>query len=320
MKYRKLGKTGFRVSEIGFGAWGIGGEMWKGGDDSTALAALHEAAEQGINFFDTALAYGKGHSEILIGRLLRETKQTIKVATKVPPRNKRWPSSGTLTEAFPAQHIIDCAHESLRNLGVERIDLLQLHVWNETWFEGSDWQDALGRLKRDGKISSCGVSIDDHRPDSALPLVRSGLIDTVQVIYNIFDQSPVDRLFPACLENQVGVIVRVPFDEGALTGKMSPDTHFSRRDWRSRYFRDDRKQQVVDRVESLLKDLGADSSQLPAIALRFCLAQEAVSTVIPGMRTLEHVRSNAEVSNEPLLMEQMLAVLRQHSWQKNFYS
>jgi aryl-alcohol dehydrogenase-like predicted oxidoreductase len=320
MHYRQLGRTGYKVSEIGFGAWGIGKQMWVGAEDKESFRALHQAVDRGVNFVDTALAYGDGYSENLVGRFLRERKQRIYVATKVPPKNRIWPARGSLEEVFPPEHIIGCAETSLRNLKIETIDLLQLHVWDPSWFKEDSWYEVLRKLRDQGKISFFGISINDHEPNSALELVRSGKVDSVQVIYNIFDQSPEDQLFALCQQNNVGVIARVPFDEGALTGDITPETRFPKKDWRNYYFKGDRKQQVFERVGKLKGVLDGEAKTLPELALKFCLSHPAVSTVIPGMRTAAHVESNVGVSEAPRLSAQMIQKLRQHRWEKNFYS
>ena len=260
MRYRKLGRTGYEISEIGFGAWGIGKQMWRGAEDSESLRALHRAVDQGLNFIDTALAYGTGHSERLVSRVLQEHGEQIYVATKVPPKNQIWPAQGALEEVFPRDHIVQCVEASLRNLRRERIDLLQLHVWDPTWNEDSQWYETLTELQARGKVAHFGISINDHQPNSALELVRSGKVDSVQVIYNIFDQTCEDKLLPLCLEKGVGVIARVPFDEGALTGNITPETRFSKKDWRNFYFQGDRKRQVHDRVQRLHKLFGGGKS------------------------------------------------------------
>jgi len=321
MRMRKLGRTGLTVSEIGFGAWGIGGSMWQGGDDGEASRALHAAADRGVNLYDTALVYGDGHSEKLIGRFLRDRSETMVVASKIPPKNGRWPArQGTpLKEAFPYEHIIASTEQSLKNLGVERIDIQQFHVWTDDWTEMPEWYDAISALKEAGKIRFFGISINDHQPESALAIGKSGKVDTFQVIYNIFDQTPEDQLFPICREHQVGVIVRVPFDEGALTGTISPATTFPPGDFRNRYFRGGRKQEVVEHVERLRPLLGAESVTLPDLALRFCLQDDVVSTVIPGMRTVTHVEANASVSDGRKLSPSLAAELKNHRWDKNFY-
>jgi aryl-alcohol dehydrogenase-like predicted oxidoreductase len=321
MKYRTLGRTGLEVSEISFGAWGIGGGMWQGSDDAEALGALHKAVDLGINFIDTALAYGEGHSERLIGRFLKERKERVYIATKIPPKNQLWPArKGSLvTESFPKSYIIECSEKSLKNLGVNCLDVQQFHVWLDEWLHQGDWWDAILKLKEQGKIKAFGVSINDHAPETALELGRSGLANTFQVIYNIFDQSPEEKLFPLCLEKNIGVIVRVPFDEGSLTGKVTPETTFPDRDWRNRYFRGDRKMQVWERMQRLQKLLDGEAKTLPELALRFCLSNPVVSTIIPGMRTVNHVQTNAAVSDGRLLSDALRTELRHHSWQRNFY-
>ncbi len=295
--------------------------MWVGSDDQESLAALRRALELGLNFIDTALAYGNGHSERLVGQVVREASQTVYVATKVPPKNLLWPARPGIgiREVFPYDYVIRCTEQSLRNLGLDHIDLQQLHVWNPEWIHEEEWRRAFEDLKRSGKVRFVGVSINDHQPDSALELIETGLIDTVQVIYNIFDQTPERRLFPLCLERNIGVLARVPFDEGALTGQITAQSEFDPRDFRSRYFRGDRKRQVEERVAALRRDLAGVEGDLPEIALRFCLSHPAVSTVIPGMRKVKHVEANLAVSDKGPLPEAVLAVLRKHAWEKNFY-
>ena len=320
MKYRTLGRTGFRVSEIGYGAWGIGGSQWLGGTDDESLKALHRAIELGVNFIDTALAYGDGHSEKLVGQVVRETRQRIYVATKVPPKNLLWPARPgiPISEVFPYDYILRCAHESLSNLKMDTVDLLQLHVWNPEWIHTDDWRRALDDLKRSGKARAVGISINDHQPDTALEIIRTGHIDTVQVIYNIFDQSPEPNLFPLCRQENIGVLARVPLDEGALTGNITPDTTFPPGDFRNEYFAGDRKRQVAEHVAALRRDLPPNGS-LPDIALRFVLSNPAVSTVIPGMRSVRHAESNAALSDKGPLPAETMAVLKRHVWEKNFY-
>jgi aryl-alcohol dehydrogenase-like predicted oxidoreductase len=322
MRYRKLGRTNLEVSEIGFGAWGIGGKQWLGGSDEESLRALRRAVELGLNFIDTALAYGDGHSERLVGQVLREARTRVWVATKVPPKNRLWPARPGIgiQEVFPYDYIIRSTEESLRNLGVETIDLQQLHVWNPEWLESDVWRRAFEDLKRSGKVRFVGVSINDHQPDSALELIRTGRIDTVQVIYNIFDQTPERNLLPLCTECNIGVIARVPFDEGSLTGTITETTRFDPEDFRAYYFRGDRKRQVVERVAALQRDLAAVEGTLPEIALRFCLSHPAVSTVIPGMRKVRNVEVNCAVSDKGPLDERVLQILRRHAWNRNFYS
>jgi aryl-alcohol dehydrogenase-like predicted oxidoreductase len=322
MRYRTLGRTGLKVSEIGFGAWGIGKSMWLGAQDAESLKALHRAADLGVNFIDTAIAYGDGHSERLVGQFVKERKERIIVATKIPPKNGRWPAAKDtpLADAFPADYIIERTETSLRNLGVDSIDLQQLHVWTDSWVDEPEWYTALTKLRRDGKIRFFGVSINDHDPASAMKLVASGKVDAVQVIYNIFDQSPEQKFFPLCQKMSVGVLARVPLDEGGLTGTITATTTFPEGDWRNNYFRGDRKRRVAERVERLRPLLGPESGTIAELALRFCLHDPAVSTVIPGMRSVANVEANCAVSGGRPLKPETVAALRKHAWKRNFYS
>ena len=319
MKYRTLGRTGYSISEIGFGTWGIGKQLWVGAEDSESLKALHHAVDRGLNFIDTALAYGEGHSERLVGQVLEDREERIYVATKVPPQNKRWPASGSLEEVFPHHHIIQSAEASLRNLGVETLDLLQLHVWSPSWIQDNQWFEAVSELKEKGKIAHFGVSVNDHQPETVEELVRSGRIDTIQVIYNIFEQAPEDRLLPLCQEKEVGVIARVPFDEGALTGSITAETKFPKKDWRNFYFQGDRRDQVQEHIQELKTLLDGEARTLPDLALKFCLHHPVMSAVIPGMRSVGHVEANLAVSDQAPLSEEMIGKLREHRWDKNFY-
>lgn len=322
MQYRKLGRTGFEISEIGYGAWGVGGKQWLGGNDEESVAALRRALELGLNFIDTALAYGDGHSEQLVGRLAREAPGKVYVATKIPPKNQRWPARpGTpVDQVFPYDYVIRSTEESLRNLKADTIDLQQLHVWNPEWLISDEWRRALEDLKSSGKARAVGISINDHQPDSALGLIETGVIDTVQVIYNIFDQTPKRNLFPLCRKHSIGVLARCPLDEGALTGAITEAAEFERGEFRYFYFRGDRKKQVVEHVSALKKGLEGVPGTLAEIALRFCLSQPAVSTVIPGMRRVRNVESSLGVSKQGPLEARILEALRKHAWEKNFYS
>jgi len=321
MKYRKLGRTGFEISEMGYGAWGIGGHQWLGADDRKSLAALRRAIELGLNFIDTALAYGEGHSEQLVAQVVRDAGRQIYVATKVPPKNYLWPAQPGIgiEQVFPYNHILRSTEQSLKNLRVEAIDLQQLHVWNPEWIDRDEWRRAFEELKRSGKVRAVGISINDYQPDSALEIIETGLIDSVQVIYNIFDQSPARRLFPLAQQHDIGVIARVPLDEGGLTGKIDEETTFPDGDFRNEYFRGDRKKQVREHVESIERDLGSIPGSLPALALRFCLSHLAVTTVIPGMRTLKNAEANCAVPDKGPLPAETLAILQRHAWDRNFY-
>jgi aryl-alcohol dehydrogenase-like predicted oxidoreductase len=316
MRYRKLGRSDLEVSELGYGAWGIGAAHWIGADDDVSRAALRAAIAAGVNFIDTALGYGDGHSESLVGEIVRAASETIYVATKIPPRNGKWPAEpgDDIAEMFSRAWITEATETSLRNLGLDTIDVQQLHTWTDDWVRRGDWADAVAALKQAGKIRLFGVSIRNHDPASVLELVRSGLIDTIQVIYNIFDQSPEDELFDAALERGVGVIVRVPFDEGGLTGRIRPDTTFPDGDFRNGYFAGDRKRETYERVQTITADLGIAEDEIASVALRFCLSQEAVSTVIAGMRAFENVSRHVAATEEPPLDAAQLAKLRAHRW------
>ena len=321
MHYRRLGSTGLEVSEVGYGAWGIGKDAWLGAEDDESIRALHRAIDLGLNFIDTALVYGEGHSEMLVGRVVRERDETVYVATKVPPTNREWPARPGLRveEVFPGSYVKECTETSLKNLGLETIDVQQLHVWQDEWVGEGDWIEAVEDLKKEGKIRFFGVSINDHEPENAVKLIETGVVDTVQVIYNVFDQSPEDELLPMCLERGVGVIVRVPFDEGGLTGRVTPGTEFEEGDFRNEYFRGDRKREVYERVQRIAEDLGVEVDEVPGIALRYVLSHPAVSTVIPGMRSMRNVERNIAVADGRGLPEEQVRKLKAHRWVRNFY-
>jgi len=321
MQYRTLGRTGMEVSEIGYGAWGISGHMWIGAKDDESLRALEAAIGAGLNFIDTALAYGDGKSETLVGEVHRRHPK-VAIATKVPPKNYVWPAQPgvPISEVFPLDWILSCTERSLQHLGVDCIDVQQLHVWSPEWLDNDDWRIGAERLKREGKIRFFGISVNDHHPESVMSAVRTGLIDTIQVIYNVFDQSPDDALLPLCEEMNVGVIARCPFDEGSLTGNITPETTFPPDDWRNNYFRGDRKQQVWDRAQKLRPVVEPHATSLPDAALRFCLSHPAVSTVIPGMRSTKHALENCASSDRGPLPHPVLQELRKHRWVRNFYS
>jgi aryl-alcohol dehydrogenase-like predicted oxidoreductase len=323
MRHRIFGRTGWRVSEIGYGAWPIGGGMWEEVPAARAREALHAALDAGVDFFDTALTYGMGLSERLVGEVLREAgaRERVRVATKVPPLSRIWPASPEvpLRDAYPAHWIRECAEQSLDNLDIGPIDLLQLHTWTDAWTDEPEWYDALSALRDEGKIRAFGVSVNDHDPASALRVTRSGKIDSIQVIYNIFDQSPAAELFPAAAEAGVGVIARVPLDEGSLAGKYTRETVFPEGDFRASYFAGERLGETVERVDRLRPILERPGQSLAQGALRFCLSDPAVCTVIVGSTNPEHVRQNAEASALGRLDAETLDALSSHEWTRNFY-
>ncbi len=321
MHYRKLGTSEAEVSEIGYGAWGIGGNQWQGGKDDESMRALKRAFDLGVNFVDTALAYGDGHSEQLVGQAVKNSFHKVFVATKIPPKNRVWPASPAtpISEVFPYDYIIHSTEQSLHNLGVEQIYLQQFHVWTDAWTNTDEWRRAIEDLRQAGKVRYFGISVSEHDPDSVLEAVKTGAITAVQVIYNIFDQTPEKNLFPLCQKMKVGVLARVPLDEGGLTGTITEDTKFEPGEFRESYFRADRKAQVVEHVEAVKKDLAGVPGNLPEIALRFCLSQNAVTSVIPGMRRISTVESSCRASTAGVLDERTLAILKRHAWDRNFY-
>jgi len=326
VRTRPLGTTGYTVSELGLGAWGLGGGQWRGGDDAGGRAALREAVDCGITFFDTALAYGAGHSERLIGEVLKEEIRSGRavVATKIPPHNREWPGKADkpLKAFFPAHHIAACTEASLKNLGVEALPIQQLHVWHDAWLGDPAWaasRDQMARLKKEGKVLHWGISINDHAPETALEVLADPLFETAQVIYNIYDRSPERALFALARTKPLGVIVRVPFDEGALTGGITATTVFPAGDWREQYFKGDRRAEAERRGKALAELLGEEVRTLAELALRFCLSSPAVATVIPGMRRPAHVRQNVEAVGRGALSAQMVSRLERHRWEKNWY-
>jgi aryl-alcohol dehydrogenase-like predicted oxidoreductase len=326
VKTRTLGTTGYEISEIGFGAWGLGGDMWLGAGDALGRDALRAAVDHGITFFDTALAYGRGHSERLIGEVLRGEIHGGRavVATKVPPLNDQWPGHARtpLAEVFPPRHISASTEKSLKNLRVEALPLQQLHVWHDAWLNDREWgatYDRIVRLKEEGKVLHWGISINDHAPETALRVLEDPVFETAQVIYNIYDRSPERALFALARTKPLGVIARVPFDEGALTGRIRSDTVFPPGDWREEYFSGDRRAEAERRAKALAELLGDEVQRLPELALRFCLSAPEVSTVIPGMRRPAHVRENAPASEKGPLSPTLLSRLEAHAWEKNWY-
>ena len=314
MHYRRFGRTGWQVSEIGYGMWGMGG--WTGSNDDESLSALQRSVDLGCNFFDTAFVYGNGRSEALLGQIVRANPtRRLYTATKVPPKNMQYPTlpEYELEDCYPTDHIEEFVEKSLENAGIEKFDLLQLHTWNDDWAHDPSWSDKLDDLKRQGLIAACGISINRWEPWNAVKAVESGKIDSVQVIYNIFDQNPEDQLFPACTEMDVAVIARVPFDEGTLTGTISKESTFPSDDWRSGYFTPENLIPSVERADAL-RPLIPEGSSMPELALRFILANPTVSTIIPGMRKIGHVESNIRASDANPLPAHLLETLKKHRW------
>ena len=317
MQYRRFGRTGWPVGEVGYGMWGMGGQ-WDAVDDEESLRSLERAVELGVNFFDTAWAYGDGRSEKLLGELVaRHGERKLYAATKIPPKNRGWPSKreSKLEDVFPPEYIREYVESSLQNLGLERIDLMQFHVWEDAWAHDERWQRETQSLKDEGLVGAWGLSLNRWEPWNGLETVRTGLIDSVQVIYNIFDQAPEDRLFPLCEELGVAVIARVPFDEGTLTGTLTEDSTFPEGDWRGTYFVPENLRSSVEHADAL-KPLVPEGMTMPEMALRFILSNPAVSTVIPGMRKLRNVESNVGTSDGNGLPADLLSRLKEHRWDR----
>jgi len=316
MRYRTFGKTGWQVSEIGYGMWGLAG--WTGSDDEESLQSLHRAVDLGCNFFDTAWGYGNGHSEKLLGQLLRaHPDKKLYVASKIPPKNFKWPAEPkySLDDCYPPDHIRQYVESSLKNLGLGQMDLIQFHTWDDTWAKDERWQRTLDDLKREGWILASGISIDRWEPANAIQALRTGAIDAVQVIYNIFDQNPEDELFPVCRELNIGVIARVPFDEGTLTGTLTLDSKWPQGDWRNSYFVPENLKASVERAEALRPTIPSGMT-MPEMALRFILANPDVSTIIPGMRKLRNTEMNIATSDAGGLSPDLVQKLRAHRWDR----
>ena len=316
MQYRRFGRVGWQVSEIGYGMWGMGG--WTGSEDSKSLTALQLAVGLGCNFFDTAWGYGEGHSEGLLGKLIQANpEKTLHTATKIPPKNFKWPSRReySLEECFPPDHIEEYVHKSLKNAELEHIDLFQLHTWEDRWLEDDRWVNKLEQLRNQGLFSAIGISLNRWEAWNGVKAVKSGLIDAVQVIYNIFDQNPEDELLPACEEMDVAVIARVPFDEGTLTGNLTLDSSWPEGDWRNTYFVPENLESSVAHG-SALKPLIHEDMNMPEMALRFILNESRISTIIPGMRQPTHVRSNLACSDKGPLPDDLHLDLKKHRWDR----
>ena len=316
MRYRTFGRTGWQVSEIGYGMWGLA--SWTGSDDDESLKSLHRAVELGCNFFDTAWAYGRGYSERLLGQLVSAyPDKKLYVASKIPPKNFKWPAEPkyALDDCYPPDHIRQYVESSLQNLGLSQLDLIQFHTWDDSWATDTRWQRMLDNLKQEGLILAAGISIDRWEPANAIQALRTGCIDAVQVIYNIFDQNPEDELFPVCRELNIGVIARVPFDEGTLTGTLTLDSKWPEGDWRNSYFVPNNLKASVERAEALRPLIPADMT-MPEMALRFILSNPDVSSIIPGMRKLKNTEMNLATSDAGSLSPDLIQKLRAHRWDR----
>jgi len=316
MKYRTFGRTGWSISEIGYGMWGMGG--WTGSDDKESLESLQLAVDLGCNFFDTAWGYGRGKSEGLLGEIVRANgNKKIYTATKMPPKNFKWPSRREykLEDCFPPDHIREYVEKSLKNAGMDSYDLMQFHTWEDGWLEDERGINKMMELKDQGLFHAIGISINRWEPWNGVKAVKSGLIDSVQVIYNIFDQNPKDELFPVCREKNVAVIARVPFDEGSLTGTLTRETTWPKGDWRNTYFVKENLDLSVEHADAL-KTLVPEGMTMSEMALRFILGEPTISTIIPGMRKPSHVRSNIASSDAGPLDNGLMKELEKHRWDR----
>ena len=316
MQFRKFGRTNWQVSEMGYGMWGLAG--WTGTDEKEMEEALDRSVELGCNFYDTAWAYAAGKSENILGRLLkRHSAKKLYVATKIPAKNFQWPAKPEYKaeDCYPRAHVIDYTERSLKNLNVDCIDLQQFHVWDDSWTKDDGWKNGIEKLKREGKVKHFGISVNRWEPENVLKALETGLIDAVQVIYNIFDQNPEDKLFPMCRKLDIGVIARVPFDEGTLTGTLTKETTFPKDDWRSTYFVPENLIPSVERAEAL-RPLMPSGMNMPEMALRFILCNPDVHTIIPGMRKMKNVESNMVTSDGKKLEEALRLKLKGHQWDR----
>lgn len=321
MQYNKFNNSSDQVSRLGFGTWGIGKTFWIGAEDTESKKALQAAIDAGINFFDSALVYGNGHSEKLIGEVEKDSDKKLFITSKIPSKKFEWPAKddSTLETSFPEKHMINCTERSLRNLKRDYLDLQQFHVWNDNWADQDEWKEAILKLKNQGKVRYFGISMNDHQAENGLKAAESGLIDSFQVIFNIFDQSPIEKLFPYCKDKNISIIARVPLDEGGLTGNITPNTVFPEKDWRNNYFRGDRKNKVFERVHNIEKDIRQECDSLVEAALRYTISFDEVTTVIPGMRKSERVFQNVSSINKGGLSKELIEKLKNHLWERNFY-
>ncbi|TLF45526.1 aldo/keto reductase [Maribacter aurantiacus] len=316
MEYRRFGRTDWQVSEIGYGMWGMAG--WKASDDEQSAKSLDLAVENGVNFFDTAWGYGEGHSEELLGDLVkRHPSKKLYTASKIPPKNFQWPAKPeyAFEDSYPTDHIKEYTHKTLKNLGLEQIDLMQFHTWDDTWSEREEWQRTVEDLKKSGKVAAIGISMNRWEPENGILALETGLLDAVQVIYNIFDQAPEDKLFPLCEKLDIGVIARVPFDEGTLTGNLTKETTFPEGDWRGTYFVPENLNSSVEHADAL-RPLIPQGMTMAEMALRFILENKHVGTTIPGMRKQRNVLANTATSDGKSLPKELIKELKKHRWDR----
>lgn len=316
MKYRTFGRTNWPVSEIGYGMWGMAG--WTESSDIQSAKSLDLAVENGVTFFDTAWGYGEGHSEELLGQLVRRhPSKKLYTASKIPPRNFQWPAKPeyTFEESYPTEHVLEYTEKTLKNLGLEQIDLMQFHTWDDGWSHKEEWQRAVEDLKTSGKIAAMGISVNRWEPENGIKALKTGMLDAVQVIYNIFDQNPEDVLFPLCEELNIGVIARVPFDEGTLTGNITKETTFPKDDWRSTYFVPENLNSSVEHADDL-RPLIPEGMTMAEMALRFITMNKTVSTIIPGMRKERNVLANVATSDGSDLPVDLYKELKKHRWDR----
>ena len=316
MQYRKFGKLDWEVSEIGYGMWGLAG--WKGHEDTEVMKSLDLAVERGVTFFDTAWGYGEGLSEQILREVIkRHPTKDFHYGTKIPPKNFNWPSSPafSLKDCFPYQHIIDYTEKSLKNIGTDCIELQQFHVWEDAWADQDEWKEAIEKLKKDGKVKAFGISANRWEPTNCIKAIDSGLIDSIQMIYNIFDQAPEDVLFPLCREKGVALIARVPFDEGTLTGNITRETTFPEGDWRGTYFVPENLNASADRAD-LLRPIVPEGMTMAEMALRFIQSNKDICTMIPGMRRSQNVIANTATSDGKGLSQELIETLREHRWDR----
>ena len=323
MRYRKFGKTGWDVSEIGFGAWQIGAS-WAGQTESDSLAALNTALDNGCNFIDTAQGYGDGKSEQIIARVLSDRKSSsshIYVATKIPPSPGAWPPSpyDRIEERYPEKYLRERLERSLKDLRIDCIDLLQLHTWTRAWNRNPVALETLRKFKQAGKIRAIGISTPEHDQDSLVDLMRNDWLDSVQVIYNIFQQQPQAEFLPTAREKGVAVIVRCALDESGLGGRLTSNTKFGEGDVRNGYFAGDRLARTVHRVQKIKETIGDAEPTVASAAIKFAMKPAAVSTVIVGTRNADQALINCGLSDQAPLTDDLEHKLRDHQWLRSFW-